>query len=361
MRLAGDPDSCAALGRELARAATQTAVAGAHPERSLLVADLWSGVAAASWYRMTTSKSVRAQRLAEQLDLAARAVRDFADRLAELQVRAARLASAAAAEGLEMDADGGIPPVPLLFGPYTDLAALAEQQRALHRAEVRSRLIAEVAALRADEDELHARLVAGLRSIGTLGDVALHPAPAPDQLVEKKEERDEDSWWEPSWWDTSAAIGVLGTRPLSELALSGLRPAGKVWAVVRTAPGAALVTGVVGVRGDVQAGYDMESAVLKQTVVGASSVGAGVTAASVATAVLAPVAVPVVAGVVVGAAVGYGLGKAWDAVADPTPRQAAPRAPLPRPLPQVGPAVPRRLVVPVDPTCGRGPTISRAS
>jgi hypothetical protein len=385
VRLTGDADSCAALGRELERAAPQVAEGGTGPARSLLASTLWGGTSAWSWRGATVRREERAEWLAEQLALAGRALLGFADQLVELQARAARLAAAASAEGLGMDPDGGIAPVPVLHGPYSSAEALVEQRRALQTAEVRSMLLHQVAALRADEDELHARFLRDLQSVRALGgigprrrtpetapEVALEVerrvAPEAEREAERQVERTvesekEASWWEPSGWNATAFLSLVKNTQLQDLSLSALPPARRVWVTVRTVPGIAVVSGVIGAVGDVQEGYSVKEAVLKETVVGVSSVAAG--AGALALFAGAPAFVPVAATIVVGAGVGYGLGKAWDAVSKPEQdeepqKEKTPRGPRPRP--QFGPPVPRKGVpLPQDPTCGQGPSLAQVS
>jgi len=359
--VAGNPDSCAALGRELDRAAFQVADGGAQPEPFALMPGWWSGAAASSWQLTVTSRAVRAERLAEQLSVAGRTMRDVAEQLVELQARAARLASAAADEGLVMDADGSIAPVPVLYGPFTGPVALAEQQRAVHRAEVRSGLLHQVAQLRRDEDGMHVRLVRDLQGVAVPWGAGPRPRPTREESAQERKQ-DDNSWYEPTWWDTAAVLGVLRTTPLKDLSLSSRRPGAKAVALVRTVPGMALVTGAIGVAGDLVEGYSLPGALLKEGVVGVSSATAGITAGVALVAVLGPGVVAVAGAVVVGAAVGYGMGKAWDAVAKPTDEPAADRESRERAPAKAVPQPPQPPVaVPLDPTCGRGPVLSQAS
>lgn len=364
MRVAGDPDGCAALARELGRAASGVAEAGAYPERTLLPPELWSGAAARSWQQLAVRRAVRAGRLADQLSAASRSLADFAGLLAELQQRAARLTAAAAEEGLALDPTGDIPPVPVPLGPQVDPHAMAEQQRARHRADVRERLLGQVALLRDDEEQLHRRLSSALGGLAAPGGSERWGSePTGGHEQQEQQRPDPASRWAPAWADASAVLGLVPTQRLSDLSLAGSTAASKGLALVRTVPGMAVLSAGVGVVADRDAGYSLDGAVVKQAVVTTASAATGVAAAAAVgagTVLALPAVATVAVGAVAAAAVGYAGSRAYDAAFGPGPapgpipararRSVRPAGPARSP--SVRPALP-------DPTCGQGPVLSQ--
>jgi hypothetical protein len=236
VRVAGDPDGCAALVRELHRAVSQVAEAGAYPERTLLPAELWNGLAALRWGQLTSRRAVRAARLADQLAAAARSLGDFAEQLADLQVRAARLTSAAEDEGLHLDPAGGIPPVPVQHGPLTMPEALVEQQRALHRAEVRERLLRQVADLRGRRGPGPPPPVTGAARRRALGGIGLRPE-RPGQPEARGREPDGTSPWAPEGWGRDGSARARPHRAGAGPVAVRTAARGQGLAVLRTVPG----------------------------------------------------------------------------------------------------------------------------
>jgi hypothetical protein len=336
VRVEGDPDGCASLARELGRAASHVAEAGDYTGGTLPAA-LWHGAAADRWEQLSCRRSVQVAQAADQLSAAARVLADFAERLLDLQTRAARLATTAAEEGLRMDPAGGIPPVDVPYGPVVEPAAAAAQQRAQQRADVRQRLLAEVAALQVEEDEAHLRLSRTLTGIVAAGSAERHPrepaqaAPAP---------ADQPSRWAVGTSDWPVVLGLIPTSRLSEHPVRVLTPGSAALAVARTTPAVAVVAGSLGVPGDLETGYSVEGAVAKQTVVGTASTVAGVAAAgavttagvagggalTVAGVVVAPAVATVVVGITVTAGVGYVGSRLWDAAFGPGPATPPPKA-----------------------------------
>ena len=392
MHVPGDPGSCAALARELERAARQVAEAGERPQRPVLPAALWSGVAAARWGESTAARAVRAERLADRLASAGQRLSRFADELSELQLRGSRLASAAAADGLVMTPDGGIPPVCVPHGPFVLPEAVAEQQRAAHRAEVREGLLRQAAVLRAEEDQLHQRLARALQDAGHLPEAGSSP-PRGAADDGSGEPADEGSLWAPTRWDSTAGLALVPTATLSAVGAPEHAPLQRVLLAGRTVPVLGVVTAGVGVKGDLKAGYSLPGALAKQSVVVTASSAAGVgvvsalTGGAVATAVgagavlTAPVTVP---GILVGAAafgaaagVGYVGSRLWDLAFKPDaavrPGARVPRRRDPAPSRVGGRLGLAACAVPLDRTCdsidvlsngadsgrGSGPVVSR--
>jgi hypothetical protein len=259
--------------------------------------------------------------VADQLSAAARSVADFAERLLELQAWAARLAATAVEEGLSMDPAGGIAHVDVPYGPFVEPAALAAQQQAQHRADVRDRLVTEVAALRTEEDEAHRLVSRTLTAVVASGGVGLgSQEPVRNAPVRPPADADDASRWAPSTSDWPAALGLLGTKRLSDLSPMPLNPGSKSLALVRTAPGMGVVSGALGVHNDVQAGYSVEDSVVKQVVVVTASTAAGAAAAGAVTAaglVAAPAVAAAAVGIAVTAGAGYVGSRVWDAAFGP--------------------------------------------
>ena len=323
MRLAGDADGCAAVARELARAAAQVD-AGTSCEASPFAAEQWSGLGASQQQASALRRRARAAGLAGQLAAAAGSLAEFAERLADLQARGARLAATAAEEGLALDPSGDLPAVPVPYGPTLDPHALAEQRRAQHRAEVRQVLLGQVAALRADEDEAHRRLAGSLRDLST---VRATGGPGASLGPGRQDAAGPDPW-QLGRWDLTAALSFVRATPLSELSPSGASRAGKVLDLVPTVPGLGVLAAGIGVAGDVENGYSVEGAVTKQAVVTAVASGAGTVVAGAGVLAAAPVVVTVVAGATVAVGIAYVGSRAWDATfgpEEPAPRRRSRR------------------------------------
>lgn len=292
MRLNGSAEGCEAAARQLQRAAAE-AFRTAEALQRAEAAD-WTGTAARGWERLASERVRRLREVAHALSAASRAVAQHADVLRELQARSRRLTSEAAEAGLHLGEDGWIGPVTL-----PEPAAPEAVREALHRREVRRRVLSAVAQVRAEEDRMHGRLLVELARADEV------PLP----------ERDCD--WGlgdrlRSWWDGATDDGAdwrPGRSDLPATAVSVSQAAASVTerlpSVLRSASASSGLGFVVGVPVDVIVNdHDLDDALTKNAVVTGTAFAAGAAIAVSAPAWLA------VAGAAV---VGYGTGRAFDA------------------------------------------------
>jgi len=291
VRLAGDVEGCLEAVRQLERCAAavdtaQSELAEAVPPHP------WTGAAADLFQGRLLRGRTRLDETAEGVVVAARALRHFADGLAELQGRARQLVDEAACSRRVLDEAGWIAPDPVTADP--DL-----QQEQLRRSAVRTAVLHGVRAVQADYDALHPRLASAL-----------------GQQVLPTDGASSWTWdgpWLPGPGDTAAAVLAGARTGLSQVADDGLRMVGRV--AGSTGAGAAMTASI-----ELASGEDPADVVLTTVAVTAGAQAGGVLAvAGVAGVSLlaAPVAVPAGVGIAVaagGALVGgYVADRLWGA------------------------------------------------
>lgn len=332
MRVKGDAEQCLAAATALGRAAFAVAqIAGQLRQAQLL--PTWSGTAQERWAALALRQAVAGEEVSRRLRVAAAALVEHAQALAELQARAVRLVQEADEAGLHLDDDGRIPRPRVELGPTTTPEQELLRQWLLRRQEeARVDLLARVERLRADETHVHERLRRSLRTLEAAPDLPiplLVAGPAGP--------------WAPTWWDAPSlglgvASGGASALPASALTPGALGAARGPVLVLRNVPVVGVVSTGYGAYVDTQVnGMGTGEAVLKNVTLSAIGTGVtyGVTAAGAA--VSAPVTVVVVLGLGTGAVVSYGIGRVWDAISDRRPLD--PRL-VPRPAPGPSPQPP---------------------
>lgn len=291
MRLGGDVEGCRQAARELERCAVAVAEAQDQVALALLPSFAWAGLAADLWHGHLLGRTAAADETALAVGAAARALRAFAEALAEQQERARRLAEEAACARLVLDDAGWIAPVP--SSPDPEL-----QPEVLRRRAVRTAVLNAVRGLQAEHDALHTGLVRALGQEVVPPTAGGSSAPSP---------------WRPGLGDTPAAVlAALGVG-LRDVADDGLRFAGR-------AAGSTPVGAAATAAGELVAGAEpLDAAATTLVVTAGATAGGGLAMAGMAgvTLLAAPVAVPAAVGlgvVAVGGLVGgYVSDRLWDA------------------------------------------------
>lgn len=291
MRLSGSPDGCDAAARQLQRAAVEVSRAAEDLHRAQ-VAD-WVGAAAQGWDRLASEQVRRLRASALVLGAVGRAVAQHAHVLRELQARAGRLTAQADEARLHLDASGWIAPVPL--PEPGDPQAVRE---ALHRREVRRRVLAGAEQVRAEEERAHVLL------LGELARAVELPLPGSDGAW-GLDDRARNSWqgssdvvsWRPNQWDLPPALISLAQAAAS--VTDRLPP------VLRDASVTSFLGLAVSIPVDVLVNdHDLDDAITKNLVVTGTAAGVGAAAAGSAPGWVA---------VGLAGAAGWGTGRLFDA------------------------------------------------
>ncbi|CAN5191108.1 hypothetical protein BH24ACT10_BH24ACT10_19950 [soil metagenome] len=291
MRLAGDVEGCLEAVRLLERCAASVDTAQSELAEAVSPQP-WTGAAAEVFEGRLLYGRQRLDETAERVVVAARALRHFADGLAELQGRARQLVEEAASSRLVLDDAGWIAPVPVTADP--DL-----QQEQLRRSAVRTAVLHGVRAVQAEYDALHPRLASAL-----------------GQQVRPTDRVSSWTWdgpWLPGPGDTAAAVLAGARTSLSQVADDGLRRVGRV--AGSTGAGAAMTASI-----ELASDQDPADVVLTTAAVpaGAQAGGALAVAGLAGVSLLAaPFAVPAGVGIAVAAggalAGGYVADRLWGA------------------------------------------------
>lgn len=351
MRLNGSPDGCDAAARQLQRAAREVSRTAEELQRAEVLE--WTGTAALGWERLASERVRRLREAASVLGAVGRAVAQHADALRVLQSRTGRLTADAAQAGLHLDDEGWIAPVPLPASAEPEAV-----REALHRREVRRRVMAGAEQVRVEEARAHDLL---LRELARGVEV-------------------------PPWGggcDWSVDVDWLpGLADLPSLSVSASQLAAEIRrslpSVLRHAGASAGLGFGVGIAAELSQDKDLDDAVTKNVVTTGVAVGTGLVVTATAPAWVPAAAVGGVA-VAGGAAVAYGAGKVFDKFGHHLPwverprgsmpaavrplNRGAPRGPVPRPVP-VASARPewtvRRRPPQPRPQFGPAPSVRRA-
>lgn len=290
MRLAGDDEGCRQAARELERCAGAVAEAQEQAALARSPSFEWAGLAADRWHGHLLGRTAAVDGTAAALGAAARALRAFANALAEQQERARRLVEQAAGARLVLDDAGWIAPVP--SSPDPEL-----QPEVLRRRAVRTAVLHAVRALQVEHDDLHTGLV---RALG-------------QEVVPSTGAWSAPSAWRPGLGDAPAAVLAAVGVGLREVADDGLRLVGR-------GAGSTPVGAAVTAAGELSAGAEpLDAAVTTLVVTSGATAGGGLAMAGMAgvTLLAAPVAVPAgvgLAAVALGGLVGgYVTDRLWDA------------------------------------------------